>query len=538
MFLRIYLGVVIAVLLAGMGSYLIFNQVNEHRLAAYNHSIFAGTFTLIQEGAARHQGDKQQEWLKIVARLSGLRLELKNRSSLSLTGREIQALKRNEIIFRPTKLGDQFEVIGQVPKQPDLALVAMIQSVAEQQLRVAALLALNELGRYSQQEIPQQATRLRSIFSFPVELLTGSELQTDKAQKRRLAEGDIVVSWQTSLSGSEQILVYAPFGKSDNILVLGPIPQFSQTSTFLIVAIVAFSLLITGSIAYLLIHRVETRLKRMNKAMAQLGPADLNARIDDKGRDTIADMARSFNTMAGRIESLLTEQKHITQAVSHDLRTPIARMKFRLDLLESKTTDTSQSKQITGLRKDIKDLNNLVDEILLYHQLESSVLESAGNEPELRTVSIHQLLREVKEFTANLYPGKTLVMDLPEDIKVTAYPFYLARMLQNLVNNGLRYASEEMKIGFSMESNFYQLTFEDDGEGIPKEQWETIFNPFTRIETSRSKKMGGFGLGLAIVKRIAGMHGGTIALGESKLGGACFTFRWPKGQYFQSSNIS
>ncbi len=528
MFVRIYVGIIVSLLLAAVGSYAMFTHINAKRLVHYNERLFSGTFKLILEGLGRHEGDKQDEWLAIVNRISGLEIQLHEFNSISLNREERQKLAQGIVIFRHNHNSDYFDVIGTVSNRENKLLVAHIQHFAEQQIRTAALLVINELSLYPQTLQKPQLLRLNRIFAFDLAISSINELDLDAIQRRRIAARGVIVSWQTDTSGRDQLMVYAALNDPSLALVLGPIENFNQTPGTLVAALIAFSLIITGSIAYLLVYRLETRLTRMNSVVEKLGPSDLSTRADVKGRDAIAKLALKLNNMAERIGSLLKEQKHITQAVSHDLRTPISRLKFRLDGLTNAEDLEDRSKQIAGMQRDIEELDRLVDEILLFHQLESSVVASNKHSEQLEERDIQRCFDQVIEQTSTLFPEKQVDIQVEQNDRVTIFPNHFNRLLQNLVSNALRYAKSNVKLSYYFEPTKYQIVVEDDGEGIAESLWPELFKPFARIESSRNKKLGGYGLGLAIVKRIADMHDGDISIANSSLGGAKFSFEWPR----------
>jgi two-component system sensor histidine kinase RstB len=542
MFLRIYLGLIGIILAAIMASYLLFSTVNQARLITYNEAVYSGTFSLIQEGLRRHSGDTRDQWLSIVKRLSGLDLKRPYSNEAGLSANELSSLKAGEIVFRFSAEKGTFHVFAAITdtQKDNFQLVSTsIKSVTEQQLRVSALLVLNELGRFSPEERAVQIERLQSNYSYPLLIQQLDQLALDNKQAKRLKRGDVVVVLEIDTKGEEALTVYSLIDKeAKQALVLGPIPTFQQTPIPLLVTLLLVSLFITGLGAYLMVRRLEIRLRNMSSMVKKFGPGFFNTRLQDQGIDTVSKLAGSFNGMAERISDLINDQKHMTQAVAHELRTPISRMKFRLDMLSNLINDTKNTdaqEKIHGLRKDLDELNHLVDETLFFHQLEAVSHQKAESEVSLAnqtlaSFNIIDCIQSVESKTAPLYPEKHIVINLPEQSNylIEAYLFYLTRLLQNLIVNGLRYSHSCVHISFVVLDEDYQLIIEDDGIGIDQQYASAVFQPFQRIDSSRNKALGGYGLGLAIVERIAHMHQGNVSLSESKLGGACFTFKWPK----------
>ena len=538
MFVRIYLGLIGIILAAMLASYLLFSTVNKARLLTYNEAVYAGTFSLIREGLSRHKGVKRDQWLSIVKRLSGLDLQRPYTNQIELSTDELKNLKAGKIIFRFSDDEEIFRVFAAITdtKADNFQLVSTsIKSVTEQQLRVSALLVLNELGRFSAKERAVQIERLQASYSYPLSIQLINQLPLDNKQTKRLQSGDIVVALEIDTKGEEALSIYSLIDKQDKqTLVLGPIPTFQTTPIPLLVTLLFVSLFITGLGAYFMVRRLEKRLSNMSTMVKQFGPGFFNTRLQDKGVDTVSVLAGSFNGMATRISDLISDQKHMTQAVAHELRTPISRMKFRLDMLSNQDEiikSVRSQEKIQGLRKDLDELNHLVDETLFFQQLDAGNTHKVNlTNQTLSSFNIIDCIKSVEAKTASLYPDKSIVINSTEDTNhhVEAYLFYLTRLLQNLLVNALRYSHSCIHISFSVREAGYQLVVEDDGLGIEQQYWDSIFQPFQRVDSSRNKKLGGYGLGLAIVERIANMHEGSISLSRSELGGACFTLTWPK----------
>jgi len=542
MFVRIYSGLILIILAAILACYVIFSSINTSRLIEYNESIYQGTFFLIREGLSRHQGAKREEWLGIVERLSGLKLKLSSSDKIDLDAGELEKLKRGSLVFRFAGDKENFQVFAGLNSTVDSTLksddkpfqlvTTYIDSVSEQQLRVSALLVLNELGRFGSHDRADKIKRLQEMYSFPLLIENMSSQRLDNEQKKRLKSGSVVVSLEINTQGNEVLNVYSLINKREpQVLVLGPIPIFQVIPVSLLVTLIFISLLITGFGAYLMVRRLEGRLKNMTTMVQQFGPGYFNTRVQDAGLDTVSELAGSFNGMAERISDLILDQKHMTQAVAHELRTPISRMKFRLDLISAQfeSEDDPVHDKISGLKNDLLELNALVDETLFFQQLESGDKKEDRPQQVISQFSMEECISDVKAKLTAMYPNKQIefVSDI-DDSRAEAYVFYLARLIQNLMSNALRYSERKVLVRFSIADDNYVLTVEDDGQGIEPEHWQTIFQPFKRVESSRNKKLGGFGLGLAIVSRIADMHNGEVSLSNSDLGGACFTFEWSK----------
>ena len=245
------------------------------------------------------------------------------------------------------------------------------------------------------------------------------------------------------------------------------------------------------------------------------------------GEDEIDTLALSFNGMAEHIKRLIEAQRELTRAVSHELRTPVARVRFGVEMLADTDDYESRLEQQLMIDKDIEALNTLIDEILTYAKLEQGTPSLNFEE-----VALYKLVRQVAEETRSLgLEPQVLTLEPDHELLVSAEKLYLHRVMQNLAGNAMRYANRKIRISGGVENGKAYICVEDDGPGIPEKDREKIFEPFSRLDDSRTRaagSAGGYGLGLSIVSRIAFWFGGHISVDQSPdLGGARFKMSWP-----------
>ena len=307
------------------------------------------------------------------------------------------------------------------------------------------------------------------------------------------------------------------------IVELVPPPPFKPWS---LVIILPLCLLIAVALALLLGFVARTwdgRLLKVESAALRIARGDLAARVEPGSSLLQQRLAKAFNSMAEHIQRLVQVQHDMIHAVSHELRTPVARIRFGVQMLADSDKSQRSEEQLQGIDGDIQELDDLIDEILTYARLEQSEAKFL-----LQQTSVPDLLRQVIAQQQLLHP--TVVMELDVDGASEALamaevePRYLHRAIQNLVGNAARYASRQVRVRCRLGSDNCRIDVEDDGQGIPRSDWDRVFIAFSRLDDSRTRTSGGYGLGLSIVRRIMYWHGGQAFVGISAtLGGACFS---------------
>ena len=235
-----------------------------------------------------------------------------------------------------------------------------------------------------------------------------------------------------------------------------------------------------------------------------------------------------------RMERRMGLQPELMAAISHEIRTPVARLSFALQLLQDILEGDSVSEQqqrmkssCKGMAQDLEEINDLVAEIMTYIHL-----EDGGPRIIFQKVDVNHILTNMCGQYAPLNPQLSIKVDsLFDGLIIDAEPVQLRRACQNLLGNACKYAQANVSLGYHIEGDFCVLSIEDDGPGIPESDYGQVFAPFTRLDESRNRKTGGFGLGLSIVRRIAYWHGGRAIAGRSEsLGGANMMIRVPVHQ--------
>ncbi len=262
-------------------------------------------------------------------------------------------------------------------------------------------------------------------------------------------------------------------------------------------------------------------LQQLSDVADRFGGGELGARAHMEPKDSIYPLAERINHMADRIERLLDSQRNLLHSVGHEIRTPIARLEFALELLRDVAENPALDKRINAMEGDLRELKELVNELLGMTRLDA--------EPHLQRQPF-ELGAALAHCRETLPPSEGMVLDM--ELGATLGQFsgdqrLLERAVGNLLRNALKYATRSVRLGAARIGNVVQVVVEDDGPGIPDGERERIFEPFYRLDRSRDRNTGGFGLGLSIARKAVELHGGSLVADASPLGGARFTITLP-----------
>ncbi|MEN8517251.1 ATP-binding protein [Burkholderia sp. RS02] len=267
-------------------------------------------------------------------------------------------------------------------------------------------------------------------------------------------------------------------------------------------------------------------LRRLQEAARAFGAGNLSTRVKLSGRSNIYELSQQFNDMAERIEASIKQQREMMHGISHELKTPLARLEFGLALLAEPDETGRMRERRDALRRDVRELDELVTELLTIGRLEQGASQLAPME-----IGVDALIDSVAGNVANDIADRGITLDVSTcgaPATCVCDPKLVARALLNLIRNGARYATRTVRLSATSDaSGMLVLSVDDDGPGIPAVERARVFEPFQRLDSSRDRQTGGFGLGLAIVRRVALVHGGNVRLDDSPLGGARFAITLP-----------
>ncbi|AHL33594.1 histidine kinase [Pseudomonas brassicacearum] len=266
-------------------------------------------------------------------------------------------------------------------------------------------------------------------------------------------------------------------------------------------------------------------LERLKRTAERFGKGHLGERTHIASRSNIGSLAHVFDTMAGDIENLLNQQRDLLNAVSHELRTPLTRLDFGLALALSDDLPSASRERLQGLVAHIRELDELVLELLSY-----SRLQNPERLPERVEVPLDEFIDSILGSVDEDLAAPDVVIDVLLHGTLERFvldPRLTARALQNLLRNAMRYCERRIQVGVRVSDRGCEIWVDDDGIGIPDSERERVFEPFYRLDRSRDRATGGFGLGLAISRRALEAQGGTLTAEASPLGGARFRLWLP-----------
>ncbi len=274
---------------------------------------------------------------------------------------------------------------------------------------------------------------------------------------------------------------------------------------YAMVLLIFVSLILAG--AYLLLRRILKPVKWLRQGVNEVAKGNFDKPIPIRKNDELGELSKSFNTMSSRIKEMIKARDQLLLDVSHELRSPLTRIKVSLEFLDKDANYSS-------ITDDIHEIETMITEIL-----ESERINSKHGKLEKRNIDIISLIKNLIQEYRDSRPGIILNSN-PEPLMFDADEERLKIAFKNIIDNAVKYSTETsspVEIYVQQKDIYIYITFSDTGTGIDKGHLPYIFEPFYRVDGSRSKKTGGYGLGMSLCKKIIESHEGTIAI-ESEPG--------------------
>ncbi|HEX6733541.1 MAG TPA: ATP-binding protein [Azonexus sp.] len=398
-------------------------------------------------------------------------------------------------------------------------------------MRGTITLIEDELFRQPRHTWPRKIEELDQKFSYRLNIVERITLDaTLKPQQVvKLDAGDIAIDHDGDI-------MYHRLGNSSKVLVVGPLasnrnPELQDRLPLEVrLRLLTWSLtgLIFGIALWFWVRPVWRDLEAIRQTARDLGDGDFEARSPPARSQLFSTLADTMNSMAERVQKLLATHRELSCGISHELRTPIARMRFALEMLAETDEPAERERLWAMMEDDLDELDHLIDTSLTYARFERE-----APEPHFSSVRFADWLVDEVESVRLLGRQLAVAVDterLPPDLNVDLDRKAMPYALRNILRNAFKYAGRQILVSAELSGDHVQIHVDDDGIGIPPEEREHIFSAFTRLDRSRDRSTGGYGLGLAIARRVLELHGGTATADAAPLGGARFTLSWKAHQ--------
>jgi two-component system sensor histidine kinase CpxA len=369
-------------------------------------------------------------------------------------------------------------------------------------------------------------------FLFPVQEEPGSGREAPPAVRELAKRAGASGKTEIGSRGDPLLLAQPVFGPEGRRYVIvgefpgrpgrpfGPIDRFTRdlgTRTFV-------TLLVSGLVCYGLAWHLTAPVRKLRKATQQLAGGDLTARVglgDSGRRDEIAGLGRDFDGMAERIQGLLDHQQQLLRDISHELRSPLARLNVALELARKKSGPEAGA-PLDRIERETERLNGLIGQLLAITKLESGAGRWEKEPVDLASL-VQEVARDADYEAKNRRRAVTVVRSGP--VTVSGSREMLRRAIENVVRNAAYYTAEESAVEITLDSRQERgerhavITVRDHGRGVPESALPHLFRPFYRVADARDRETGGTGLGLAISERAVRLHGGRITAANAAGGG-------------------
>ena len=350
-----------------------------------------------------------------------------------------------------------------------------------------------------------------------MELLGQQSMALPAALQSRLDSGQVL-----TLESEQGVSLYFALPETRQVLRIAlPEPGDNDTRTRLLLTLLFYAA-ITALILLWLFPLVR-RLQTLTLAARRFGGGELAQRIETHERSQLYGIESEFNRMAQRIESLIADNRLLSSAVSHDLKTPLARLRFGVDALSEQPASAVQADYLQRISHDLSSMEQLVEVLLEFARLDQSLSELP--------LQVTHLPALVETCVQNQAPAGETQIELvckSDHATILAEPRYIRMLVNNLLQNAVKFSNQRVRITVSQRRGRVVIDVEDDGSGFGAQSPERLLKPFTKgVPVTGREPVRGHGMGLAIVHRIVEWHKASIRLGASEsLGGARVSVRF------------
>ncbi len=393
-------------------------------------------------------------------------------------------------------------------------------------MRGTITLIEEDLARFPRSTWPRRIKLLDEKFAYKLDIADRYSLSIPPSQVPKLDKGEIAIAHNGEIMyhlirGTDQVLIVGPLAPSANAELRErgmPLELRLRLLTWSLIGVI-FAVAL-----WFWVRPIWRDIETLRKTAMALGDGNFAARTPEARSQVFRPMSDILNGMAERIQQLIATQRDLSSAISHELRTPIARLRFALEML-SETADQQERERLWEMMgQDLDELDGLIDASLTYARLERERPQPNFTREDLAGWLQGQI--DSMRFLARKLEIRVDLTRLPTDCQVDFDPKAMSYAIKNLLRNAFKYAEQVVAISAELRDDHVRIVVDDDGIGIPPEDRERIFSAFTRLDRSRDRATGGYGLGLAIVRSVLEMHNGHSSAEESPFGGARFVLAW------------
>lgn len=304
-------------------------------------------------------------------------------------------------------------------------------------------------------------------------------------------------------------------------------PQaFFDIEDYSIFIVLFVIVVVIGLVLYLPIRKLQKEINHLNLVSYQLGKGNLKVRASNALSEPLTILAKSFNKMADALANKVNESQVFAQAVPHELRTPLSRIQLVTGILRNKNLTTEQTSLVDNIDQYIDDIDELCSQIIQFSKLNIQTDKNDYEDVNLNDFITYRISKLI------LNPRIAVVVNFTAMFSVNCKAANLRLIIDNILKNAVSHAKSNVTINVTAANikrveTMLEITIEDDGNGIPEQDYDTIFIPYARLDNSRTRNTGGLGMGLAITKGAVNQLGGDINVSSSASGGARFKIILP-----------
>ena len=311
---------------------------------------------------------------------------------------------------------------------------------------------------------------------------------------------------------------------------MGPLGPLARNPWIFFIRL-TMALLVSGLVCFWLAWYLARPVRRLREASQRLSEGELDVRIgpaSGRRRDEIADLGQDFDRMAEHLQQLMLAQKQLLTDVSHELRSPLARLQVALELARKKSGELAAD-ELDRIEREAERLDDLIGQALTLSRLEMGVIETRED-----YVDIALLLEEITQDAEfeSIGHNRHIILHSNSSKTIKANAELLRRALENVVRNAMHYTIDDSQVEVTLSAieaqpDWVSISVCDQGPGVAEEHLTELFEPFFRVAKSRARASGGYGLGLAIAKRAVNLHEGSISASNRSGSGLCITIQLP-----------